>query len=205
MLTHFSLFSGIGGIDLAAEWAGFTTVGQCEIDDYCNKVLEKHWPGVPRWRDVRDVTAESVREAGIGAIDLISGGPPCQPASVAGKRRGEADDRWLWPEALRVVAALRPKWCLFENPPGILSLQGGLPFESVLLDLEAQGYEVQAFIIPACGVEAPHERYRVWIVAHPCGTRLEVGKSLGGDTSEECEAAKRSGRGGHSTRTGWSV
>lgn len=161
-LTHFSLFTGIGGIDLAAEWAGFESVGQCEWADYPTKVLEKHWPNVPRWRDVRDVTAESVREKGISNITLISGGFPCQPFSVAGERKGEDDDRYLWPEMVRVISELRPAWVLGENVAGIVSMA----LDQVLFDLESQNYSCQAFIIPAAGVDAPHKRDRAFIVAH---------------------------------------
>jgi DNA (cytosine-5)-methyltransferase 1 len=162
-LTHFSLFSGIGGLDLAAEWAGFRTIGQCEWADYPRAVLEKHWPGLPRWRDIRTLTKESFYEqTGLHTVDVISGGFPCQPFSVAGKQRGKEDDRYLWPEFIRVIRELRPSWVIGENVPGIINLA----LDTVLADLEAEGYEVQCFLIPACGVDAPHKRYRVCIVAH---------------------------------------
>ncbi len=160
-LTHLSLFSGIGGLDLAAEWAGFETVGQCEWADYPTKVLEKHWPDVPRWRDIRTLTERSFYEkTGMRTVDVISGGFPCQPHSVIGKRLAEKDERHLWPEFIRVVRELRPKYVVGENVNGILSTI----HESVCADLERGGYEVWTFSIPACAVGAHHERYRVCIL-----------------------------------------
>lgn len=181
-MNHFSLFTGDGGVDLAAEWAGYETVGMCEIDEYCRKVLDKHWPDVPKWRDVRDVTNESVRQRGIGKITVLSGGPPCQPFSIAGKRRGKADDRDLWPEMLRVIQELRPRWVLGENVANFVNME----LERSLSDLEAEGYETQSFIIPACAVEAPHERKRLFLVGYSgkCGLR---GKSRGGAGKESAD------------------
>jgi DNA (cytosine-5)-methyltransferase 1 len=159
-LNHLSLFSGIGGIDLAAEWAGFHTVGFCEKDAFCRKVLAKHWPDVPIWEDVKDVTRESLESRGIGRIDLITGGFPCQPLSRAGKRKGQADDRFLWPEMLRVIGEVRPRWVVAENVDGMVELA----LDTVLSELEGLSYEVGATVLPACAVGAIHRRERVFIV-----------------------------------------
>jgi len=170
MLTHFSLFSGIGGIDLAAEWAGFTTVGQVEWADYPTKVLEKHWPNVPRWRDIRELTYDKfVERTGLRTVDLISGGFPCQPFSVAGKQKGKRDDRYLWPEMLRVIREIKPTWVLGENVPGILRIAG----KTVCEDLEREGYAVTVFNFEAAAVGAPHRRDRVFFVAHSNDLRLQ--------------------------------
>ncbi len=163
MLTHLSLFSGIGGLDIAAEMAGMMTVGQCEWADYPTKVLEKHWPDVPRWRDIRTLTGGSFFErTGLRTVAVISGGFPCQPFSVAGKRRGKEDDRYLWPEMLRVISELRPTWVVGENVAGIVNMA----LDQVYADLENEGYSVQAFIIPACAVDAPHRRDRCAIIGY---------------------------------------
>ena len=197
-LTHLSLFSGIGGLDLAAEMAGFRTVGQCEWADYPTKVLEKHWPDVPRWRDIRTLTGGSFFErTGLQTVDVISGGFPCQPFSVAGKRRGKEDDRYLWPEMLRVISELRPTWVVGENVAGIVNMA----LDQVYTDLENEGYSVQAFIIPACAVDAPHRRDRCAIigygkdVAHAESVRLQrkwpCGEQISRPRPEKAQSERR--------------
>ena len=163
MITHLSLFSGIGGLDLAAEWAGIHTVGQCEWAEYPAKVLEKHWPDVPRWKDIRTLTGDDFYErTGRRTVDIISGGFPCQPFSVAGKQRGKEDDRYLWPEMVRVIKELRPTWVVGENVAGIIKMA----LSDILYELEACGYRTRTFLIPACAVGARHRRYRVAIVGY---------------------------------------
>lgn len=162
-LTFGSLFAGIGGLDLGLERAGMRCLWQVEIDDYCNRVLAKHWPDVARYRDVREVGAHN-----LDPVDLICGGFPCQDVSLAGKRQGlEGKRSTLWSEFARIIDELRPRWVLAENVPGLLSANGGMFFGRVLQDLAALGYDAEWGCIPAAAVGAPHKRDRVFIVAYP--------------------------------------
>ena len=156
MRTHLDLFSGIGGFALAAGWAGYQTVGFCEIEDYPRRVLSKRFPGVPCHRDIRELDGSIYR-----GVDLITGGYPCQPFSQAGQRKGKEDDRHLWPELRRVVAQARPAFLVAENVAGHITL--GL--DEVLADLESEGYAGRAIVVPACAKNALHRRDRVWIIA----------------------------------------
>ena len=157
-LSHGSLFSGIGGFDLAAQWMGWNNIFQVEKDDWCRKVLAKNFPKTERFADIKDFTGHEYTNR----IDVISGGFPCQPFSVAGQRKGKEDDRYLWEEMLRVIATIKPTYVVGENVTGII----GLALDTVLSDLEAQDYTAETFIIPACSKNAWHRRDRVWIVAY---------------------------------------
>ncbi|MGO4540356.1 DNA cytosine methyltransferase [Paenibacillus sp. 2TAB19] len=161
-MRALSLFSGIGGIDLACEWAGIETVAFCEREPFPQKVLRKHWPDVPIYDDVCTLTKERLEADGIGTIELIHGGYPCQPFSNAGQRKGKRDDRHLWPEVKRLLQEIRPRWFIGENVAGHITL--GL--DEVLDDLDSIGYSTQTFNIPALAVNADHERERIFIVAH---------------------------------------
>jgi len=167
-MVHLDLFSGITGFALAASWVwGEEHEIHCfvEIDPFCQKVIKKHWPGVPIHGDIKTYEHNGTK------IDLLTGGFPCQPFSVAGKQRGKADDRALWPEMLRIIKEAKPRWIIGENVTGIVNME----LDNYVSDLEAEGYEVQPFIIPACAVDAPHRRDRVWIVGHTSSGRCDTG------------------------------
>lgn len=169
-MTHASLFSGIGGFDLAAEWAGWTNSFNCEIDPFCRRILKHHFPNAEQYADIRTTDFTIWR----GRVDVLTGGFPCQPFSLAGKRKGTEDDRYLWPEMLRVIRNIRPRWVVGENVFGIVNWSEGVVFEQVCSDLETAGYAVQPYIIPACGVGAPHRRDRCWFVAHRTDAGVET-------------------------------
>ena len=192
MMNHIDLCSGIGGFALGFQWAGLSKpVLFCDIEPWSRKILKKHWPDVPIAEDVKELTSDP--DGLIPRTDpkktILTAGYPCQPFSHAGKRLGQEDDRHIWPYILQIVAHKRPAFCVFENVYGHVSM--GL--DQVLLDLEAQGYASRTFIVPACGVDAPHRRDRVWIIAHTDshrepngpvngsqGQRLDVGNASSG-------------------------
>jgi DNA (cytosine-5)-methyltransferase 1 len=167
-VNHGSLFSGIGGFDLAAQWMGWENVFHCEFNPWCRRVLHHYWPNAKAYADIKETDFTGWR----GAVDVLSGGFPCQPYSTAGKRRGNEDDRHLWPEMLRAIREIAPRWVVGENVRGLVSWSGGLVFDEVQSDLEAEGYEVLPFLLPACAVNAPHRRDRVWFIAHASGEGL---------------------------------
>lgn len=193
-MTHGSLFSGVGGFDLAAEWMGWENLFHCEINEWCQKVLKYHFPNSIQYDDITRTDFTPWR----GKVNVLTGGFPCQPFSVAGQRKGQEDDRYLWPEMLRAIREIRPTWVIGENVAGILSmvqpgsevtvesqaslfdkadketiLEQEYVIETVCRDLEREGYTVQPILIPACGVGAPHKRDRVWFIADRSDARIE--------------------------------
>ena len=176
-MKHGSLFSGIGGFDLAADWMGWENIFHCEIAEFPRKILNHYWPNAECHEDIKKTDFTKY----CGTVDIISGGFPCQPYSAAGKRLGKEDDRHLWPEMLRVIREVKPQWVVGENVRGLLNWNGGMVFHEVCADLENIGYEVQAFIIPASGINAPHQRERLWVVAHSNGNECKKrGQSING-------------------------
>ena len=188
-MTHASLFSGIGGFDLAAEWMGWENIFHCEWNPFGQKVLAHHFPNSKSYNDITktDFTIHA------GTVDVLSGGFPCQPYSSAGKRLGKEDERHLFPEMLRTIKEVKPTWVVGENVLGIVNWGGGLVFQEVQTDLENQGYEVQAYILPACGKNAPHKRERTFFVAH---SKLHKNKhSYNGGSKQEERNLRRKNEG----------
>ena len=161
-MTHGSLFSGIGGFDLAAEWMGWENLFHCEWNEFGQKVLHYYWPDAEQFTDI---TKTDFRKYA-NRIDILTGGFPCQPYSLAGKRKGKEDERHLWPEMLRAIREIQPRWVVGENVHGLVNWDGGLVFHEVQTDLEAAGYEVFPYVLPACAINAPHRRDRIWFVAY---------------------------------------
>lgn len=176
MLKLLDLFSGIGGFSLGLEsTGGFETIAFVEKDDFCQKVLKKHWPNTTIEGDIRNVKGDKYE------ADIITGGFPCQPFSVAGKRKGTDDDRYLWDETIRVVRECKPKWFIGENVEGLININNGVVLRQVQTDLEKEGFEVQCLVIPASGIGAWHQRKRIWIMAYSNsnGHRNKIGRGNG--------------------------
>ena len=202
-LKILDLFSGLGGFSLGLERTGhFETVAFCDNDKYSNLLLQKHWKGVKIYNDVKEITKEKLIADGIQLPDIITGGFPCQPFSVAGKQAGTDDDRHLWPVMFRIIQELTPRWVIGENVKGLTNIQDGVVFETVCSDLEREGYEVRAFNIPAAGVGAPHRRERIWIVAHakrfneskPIGRSDETSRGIQEEHRQNDSSARESSR-----------
>jgi DNA (cytosine-5)-methyltransferase 1 len=184
-MTHASLFSGIGGFDLAAEWAGWQNLFHCEWNPFGQKVLKHHFPNSISYNDITKTDFTIHR----GQVDILTGGFPCQPYSSAGKRLGKEDERHLWPEMLRTIREVQPRWVVGENVRGLTNWNGGMVFDEVQTDLEAEGYEVTPYLLPACAINAPHQRQRIWFVANSMQIRLqqcENGTEMGRGQEEIC-------------------
>jgi DNA (cytosine-5)-methyltransferase 1 len=178
--THGSLFSGIGGFDLAAEWMGWENIFHCEWNEFGQQLLKHYWPNAKSYADIKKTDFTIHR----GTIEILTGGFPCQPYSQAGKRLGKEDDRHLWPEMLRAIREIQPTWIVAENVRGLTNWNGGMVFDEVQADLENEGYEVTPFLLPACAVNAPHRRDRIWFVAYSTSKRTQGFRNEHGLASE---------------------
>jgi len=174
-MTHGSLFSGIGGFDLAAEWMGWENKFHCEWNDFGQKVLKYYWPNAESFHDITKTNFTKYANK----IDILTGGFPCQPYSMAGKRKGKDDERHLWPEMLRCIREVKPRWVIGENVLGLVNWSEGLVFHEVQADLEAEGYEVFPYVLAAATVNAPHRRDRIWFVAHSMRNRIDKSREIG--------------------------
>lgn len=172
-MNHIGLFEGIGGFSLAARWMGWETISWCEINPFCQTVLKHHFKNAKAHSDIKTTDFSIYR----GQCDILTGGFPCQPYSTAGKRLGTEDERHLWPEMLRAIREISPRWVVGENVRGLTNWNGGLVFDEVQADLEAEGYEVLPFLLPACAVNAPHRRDRIWFIAYASGTGIQIDKT----------------------------
>jgi len=196
-MIHFSLFSGIGGFDLAAEWMGWDNYLSCEIEDFPNQVLNHYWPEAYHHRDIKNLDYDTIQNELTRRFGewrtkpvVLTGGFPCQPYSQAGQRKGKEDERHLWPEMLRLIHEIQPDFIVGENVFGLLNWNGGLVFDEVLTDLGSAGYDVTPLVIPAAAVNAPHGRDRIWFVA--TNTNGNDGRST--DRKSGCKKSKANGK-----------
>jgi len=190
-MNHGSLFSGIGGFDLAASWMGWENKFHCEQNEFGRKILNYYWSKAKSYEDIKETDFTIWR----GKIDVLTGGFPCQPYSQAGKRKGKEDERHLWPEMLRAIREIRPRYVVAENVFGLINWNNGLVFDEVQTDLEAKGYEVQAYVLPACAIGAPHRRDRIWFVAY--SNNNTKGQSKIGKNNEKGASSSKQGIRGH--------
>lgn len=180
-MNHGSLFSGIGGFDYAAQLMGWNNMFHCEWNEFGKKILQYYWPNAESFHDIKKTDFKKYANR----IDVLTGGFPCQPYSLAGKRKGKEDERHLWPEMLRAIREIRPRWIVGENVFGLINWSKGVIFNEVQTEMEAEGYEVFPYVLPACSVNAPHRRDRVWFVAYSGHrTKREAGDSSSNEKSE---------------------
>jgi DNA (cytosine-5)-methyltransferase 1 len=200
-MNHIGLFEGIGGFSLAARWMGWETIAWCEWNEFGQKVLKHHFPKAQPHGDITKTDFTIYR----GQCDVLTGGFPCQPYSLAGKRKGKADDRHLWPEMLRAIREIQPTWVVGENVFGLVNWDGGLVFNEVQADLEAEGYEVFPYVLPAVSVNAPHRRDRIWFVAYSTSSRLQRDVQRHGDALQFNEKRRPSNMFNSSSFSQWKI